>query len=340
MMKAAIYYGENDIRVEEKPIPVVGSTDVLVKNLRGGICDTDINIVKVGKGNMGISLGSEFGHEMVGDVVEIGADVPAEIKIGMRVGINPITAKKVGRRKSLECSGFSQYVLIEEARLNYNLYEIDKNVPVEVASLIEPMSVGRHGAFSANPQPEDHIVVMGAGPIGLLAAASLIAEGIKNVCVVDIDEWRLEKAAGIGALTVNSASSSIEEGLAGHFGTVNVYGIDVPNVDVFIDAAGAPILFETMMKIVKPKARISIIAVYKTDVPISLLQVMSKEVQVIGSSGYTHEDYAKVVQHLTSFKSELASLITHVYKLDDIQEAFNTAIEAKGTVKVVVDLTS
>lgn len=94
MMKAAIYYGKNDIRVEEKPMPVVGPTDVLVRNLRGGICGTDINIVKVGQGDMGISLGSEFGHEMVGEVVEIGSDVASEIHIGMRVGINPITAKK------------------------------------------------------------------------------------------------------------------------------------------------------------------------------------------------------------------------------------------------------
>ncbi|WP_315795780.1 zinc-dependent alcohol dehydrogenase [Paenibacillus sp. BIC5C1] len=339
MMKAAIYYGKNDIRVEERSTPVVGPRDVLVRNVRAGICGTDINIVKAGNGNMGISLGSEFGHEMVGDIVEIGSEVSAMIKIGMRVGINPITAKKAGRRKSLECSGFSQYVLIEDAELDYNLYQMDKTVSAEVASLIEPMSVGRHGAFSANPETEDHIVVMGAGPIGLLAAASLIAEGMKHVCVVDMDEWRLTKAAGLGALTVNTGETTLEEGLTRHYGSVNVYGVDVPDVDVFIDAAGAPVLFENMMKIVKPKARISIIAVYKSEVPISLQQIMSKEVQVKGSSGYTHEDFAKVVEHLTSFQEELSTLVTHVFKLDDIQKAFTTAIEAKGTVKVVIDLT-
>lgn len=228
---------------------------------------------------------------------------------------------------------------MEEAKLDYNLYEIDPSVPAEVASLIEPMSVGRHGAFSADPKPEDRIVVMGAGPIGLLAAASLIAEGMKQVCVVDIDEWRLAKAAGLGALTVNTSTTTLEEGLAAQYGTVNVYGVEVPNVDVYIDAAGAPVLFEKIMKIVKPQARISIIAVYKTEVPISLQQVMSKEVQVKGSSGYTHEDFSMVVKHLTHFHHELSTLVTQVYKLDDIQDAFNTAIQAKGTVKVVVDLT-
>ncbi|WP_246168244.1 zinc-dependent alcohol dehydrogenase [Paenibacillus antarcticus] len=338
MMKAAIYYGKNDIRLEERPIPSVGTKDVLVRNLRSGICGTDINIVKAGAGNMGISLGSEFGHEMVGEIVEVGTDVSSDIVVGMRVGINPITAKKVGRRKSLECSGFSQFVLIEDAALNHNLYEMNSNIPVEVAALMEPMSVGRHGAFSSNPGPTDKVVVLGAGPIGLSAAASLIAEGITNVCVVDIDDWRLGKAIELGAVTVNTTKESLEEGLIKQFGAINVYGQNVPNVDVFIDAAGAPILFDQVMKIIKPHARISIIAVYKNEVPISLAQIMSKEVQIKGASGYTHEDIAKVIEHLTSI-ANLSTIITQVYKLDDIQEAFNKAIDAKETIKVVVDLT-
>ncbi|WP_337101185.1 zinc-dependent alcohol dehydrogenase [Paenibacillus sp. YIM B09110] len=338
-MKAAIYYGKNDIRVEERAIPSIGPKDVLVRNLRSGICGTDINIVKVGAGNMGISLGSEFGHEMVGEVVEVGAEVSSSLTIGMHVGINPITAKKVGRYKSLECSGFSQYVVVEDAALDYNLYAMADSIPLEVAALMEPMSVGRHGAFSANPVPSDNIVVLGAGPIGLTAAASLIAEGMTKVCVVDIDEWRLNKAAELGALTVNTSKETIDEGLAKHFGIVSVYGQNVPNVDVFIDAAGAPPLFENVMKITKPQARISVIAVYKSEVPVSLVQLMSKEVQIKGASGYTHEDISKVVEHLGNQKDKLAGLITHVYKLDDIGEAFNKAIEAKGTVKVIVDMT-
>ncbi|KAI7257769.1 hypothetical protein KC345_g10709 [Hortaea werneckii] len=256
----------------------------------------------------------------------------------MQVGINPITAKKAGRRKSLECSGFSQYVLVENARLNHNLYEINKSVPVEVATLLEPMCVGRHGAFSADPKPEDRIVVLGAGPIGLLAAASLMAEGMQHVCVADIDEWRLSKAAGLGAATINTKVTTLAEGLTGLYGTVNVYGQEVPDVDVIIDAAGAPPLFDSVMKLVKPKARISIIAVYKSEVPVSLQQVMSKEVQIKGSSGYDHEDFVKVIEHLANHTDKLSTLITQVYRLDDIQEAFNTAIAAKETMKVIVDL--
>ncbi|EUJ23664.1 Zn-dependent dehydrogenase [Listeria grandensis FSL F6-0971] len=338
-MKAAVYYGKEGIRVEEKAIPQVGEKDVLVRNLRAGICGTDINIVRGGAGDRGISIGAEFGHEMVGEVVEIGTAVASEVTKGMIVGINPVTAKRAGRRQSLEASGFSEYVLIEDAALNYNLYDMGEDCSLESAVLIEPMSVGRHGAFRANPKPIDKIVVLGAGPIGMSAAASLIAEGFPNVCVVDTNDWRLKKAEHLGASVLNTMKQDLAPGLSEQFGEVNVYGQMVPDVDVFIDAAGAPVLFEQVMKIVKPGAKISIIAVYKDEVPVSLAQVMSKEVSIQGASGYTDGDIRKVVDHIINKKTDIATMVTQVFKLDDIEEAFRVAIKGEGTVKVIVDLT-
>ncbi|WP_353625697.1 zinc-binding dehydrogenase [Bacillus sp. JCM 19041] len=337
MMKVGIYNGQNDIGVEERPVPKIGPTDALIRVLMGGICGTDINIVKAGS-EMGIRFGSEFGHELFGEVVEVGSAVK-DVRVGMRVGVNPITAKKAGRRYSLEVGAFSEYVLIEEAALNYNLYLFDPSVLAKEGVLMEPMSVGFHGAFSVEPKQDENIVVLGAGPIGLSAAAGLIGEGIKNVCVVDMDEWRLAKAKELGAWTVNTSTHSLPDGLTTHFGTVNVYGVDTPNVDAFIDAAGAPPLFEQIMKLTKPHARIAIIAVYKNEVPISLAQIMSKEVKVIGASGYTHEDILKVISHINESKTTIATIVTDTFKLEDIQTAFSTAIKADKTIKVLVDLT-
>lgn len=338
MMKVGIYHGQNSVGIEERPMPQVGAKDALVRILAGGICGTDINIVKAGS-EMGIRFGSEFGHEMFGEIVELGSDAETDLKVGMRVGVNPITAKRAGRRYSLEVGAFSQYVLIEDAALNYNLYEFDDSVSATEAVLMEPMSVGFHGAFSVLPKLGEKIVVLGAGPIGLSAAAGLIGEGIKDVCVVDIDNWRLDKAKELGALTVNTSTETLAEGLIKHFGEVNVYGVSVPNVDAFVDAAGAPILFEQVMQIVKPQARIAIIAVYKNEVPISLAQVMSKEVNIVGASGYTHEDIVKVIEHINDKKTNISTMVTQTYKLEDIQAAFDKAIAAKETIKVIVDLT-
>lgn len=113
----------------------------------------------------------------------------------------------------------------------------------------------------------------------------------------------------------------------------------MPDVDALIDAAGAPVLFEQVMQIVKPFARIAIIAVYKNEVPISLAQVMSNEVKIIGASGYTNEDILKVIEHINEKKTKISLMVTQTYKLDELQNAFDKAIEAKETIKVMLDLT-
>ncbi|WP_044482115.1 zinc-dependent alcohol dehydrogenase [Paenibacillus antibioticophila] len=336
-MRAGIYHGLKDVRVEELPMPKIGPKDVLLRNLMGGICGTDINIVNAGT-EMGIRFGKEFGHELFGEVVETGSEVK-DVKVGMRVGVNPITGKRVGRMHSLEIGGFSQFVAIEDAELNYNLYEFSDGVSAEEAVLMEPMSVGFHGAFSTDPQPHENFVVLGAGPIGLSAAAGLIGEGIKHVVVVDIDDWRLSKAEELGTRTINTSKQDLATKLIEYFGTTDCYGHSVPNVDAFIDAAGAQPLFLQAFQLAKPNARFSIIAVYKQLVPVSFADIMSREIKIIGACGYSHEDIAKVVDHIERKKTPIATIVTHRYSLDELPQAFETAIAAKETIKVVVDLT-
>jgi len=339
-MRAAIYYGKEDVRVEEKPVPQVGENDVLVRNLRTGICGTDIGIYNFGGEIYGVDHGDEFGHEMVGEVVEVGSNITSAITVGMRVFVNPCTAKRVGTAKANAAAGFSEYVLIEDAKLNYNVYEIDPQVPVETAVLVEPLSVGTHGANRLQPNIDDNIVVLGGGTIGLSAAASLLAKGHKQVCVVDLDDWRLEKAAVIGAKTLNSRNEDLREGLITRFGSqINLLGQQVPDVDLYIDAAGAPPLLTACIEMAKTGSRLSLIATYKKEVSFNPSLIMMNEFGLFGSCGYTHEDITAVIDHLTKQKTKINEIVTHVYKLKDINEAFRVATEAKGALKVIIDLT-
>lgn len=338
MNKVGIYYGKQDVRVEERDIPTIGPKDVLVRVLVGGICGTDINIIKAGN-EMGIRFGQEFGHELFGEIAEVGEEVSSNIVKGLKVGVNPITATRAGRRYSLEVGAFSQYIVVEDAAIHYNLYPFKDDVNPYEAVLMEPMSVGFHGAFSVNPQAGEKIVVLGAGPIGLSAVAGLIGEGVTDIVVVDIDDWRLAKATELGAKTINTKNIALKDGLSELFGTVNVYGEDFPDVDAFVDAAGAPILFEQVMQIVKPNARYAVIAVYKSEVPISLSTVMSKEVKLVGASGYKNEDILKVIEHINDKITPISTIVTQVYPLDELQQAMDKAIAAKETIKVIVDLT-
>ncbi|BBI33788.1 zinc-dependent alcohol dehydrogenase [Cohnella abietis] len=339
-MKSTIYYGKEDIRVEERPLPVVGRADVLVKNLRAGICGTDIGIYNFGGELFNVASGDEIGHEMVGEVVEIGPDVSPEITLWMRVFVNPCTAKRSGLAKANAASGFSEYVLVEDAKLNYNIYEIAPSIPAEAAVLVEPLSVGTHGAFHLQPQVGEKVVVLGGGTIGMSAAASLIAEGIKQVCIVDIDDWRLEKAASLGALTLNSKNEDLAQGLINRFGSqTNLLGMQVPDVDLYVDAAGAPALLKGVIAMAKPKSRLSIIATYKQEVAIHPAMIMMNEFRMEGSCGYTHENITQVISHLTEQKTNIDEIVTHVFKLDQIDEAFKVATQAKEAIKVIIDLT-
>lgn len=339
-MKAAIYYGVQDLKVEELPIPTVGDHDILVKNLRAGICGTDIAVYNLGGHLFNVEPGEEFGHEMIGEVVEIGDKVSTDIALGMHVFVNPITAKKTGAAKSIAGCAFSQYILIEEAQLNYNIYEIDKKVLLEAAVLVEPMSVGTHGANVLQAKLDDRIVVFGAGPIGISAAASILAKGNQNVCIVDIDEWRLHKAATIGLHTLNTKKEDLADGLIRIFGSqINSMGQSIPNVDLYIDAAGAPALLQSTIAFAKPHSKMCIIAVYKKEISINPTAFMSNEFTLMGSRGYTQEDIIEVIDHLTEEKTTVATMVTQTFKLEDINEAFKVASEAKGTIKVIIDLT-
>ncbi|WP_238327410.1 hypothetical protein [Paenibacillus gorillae] len=99
-------------------------------------------------------------------------------------------------------------------------------------------------------------------------------------------------------------------------------------------------MFEQAFQLAKPNARFVIIAVYKQDVPLSFVEMMSKELKVIGASGYTHEDIARVVDHIEKKKTPITTMVTHVYPIDELPKAFDTALAGKETIKVLVDLTS
>lgn len=88
----------------------------------------------------------------------------------------------------------------------------------------------------------------------------------------------------------------------------------------------------------KPETRLAVIAVYQDDVPVSLAQVMSTEVQIIGAFGYTSDDILYVIDRLNEKKTPISPIVTQVSPLNELQRAFDTAIAAKDSIKVIVDV--
>ena len=156
-MKALIYKGIKDVVVEERPEPVCGDNDVIVQNIRSGICGSDVGAYLYGTLASGIFPDKEFGHEMAGLIHKTGNNVLG-IKTGQRVWVNPSTSV-IDTWDSDMAGAFSQYALVHNAKLNYNVYPLPEDLSFDDAVLIEPFAVGTHGKNRACCKANHNVLI-------------------------------------------------------------------------------------------------------------------------------------------------------------------------------------
>ena len=171
-MKAAIYLGRENVEVRELPNPVCGDNDVVIKNIYSSICGTDVAVYTHGP-NTGhrVEVGGEFGHETVSRIVAVGKNI-TDFKVGERVYPYPRYAKNDTKRAGT-IGGFSEYILVPEAKRDHSLYAVPDEIPDRLACLIEPFTVGCRAARRGQPKGGETAVVFGCGTIGLAAAVAL-----------------------------------------------------------------------------------------------------------------------------------------------------------------------
>ncbi len=209
-MPAAVYQRPGEVVVEEKPVPAPGPGEVLVEVDHCGICGSDIHMLLEGWGD---KPGLVAGHEFTGSIAALGDGVE-----GWDLGEAVVggTTPKCGRcRRCLEgkpsqCENrqgsivdghdgaFARYVLVRAAAL----VRLPEGVTAREAALAEPLAVALHGITRSGAEPGDSVMVIGAGPIGALSVAALVARGIGPVTVVEPGERRRELAAKLGAAKV------------------------------------------------------------------------------------------------------------------------------------------
>ena len=294
-MKALIYKDVKKIELQERAIPACGPNDIVVRNMRSGICGSDVSAYLHGTMSSGVFPHREFGHEMVGVVHEAGKNV-VNIPEGGRVFVNPNTAVEHPWDSDM-AGAFSQYVCIRNARLEHNVFMLPDSLSFDDAVLIEPFSVGTHGKNRPGIKPEQNVLIYGAGTIGLCALNALIAQGNKNVAVADLSEKRLNLAQNMGAIPCNPKKDDVCSYLKKYFGetasntpVVSMNGSTITlspsaalNIDAVIDCAGAPNIAGDFLNMAKSGAILSCIAVHKKEVPLNFRQIMSTEAVIMGS---------------------------------------------------------
>lgn len=334
-MKAAIYLGQSNVEVRELPAPVCGDNDVIIKNIYSSICGTDVAVYTHGP-NTGhkVTVGGEFGHETVSRIVEVGKNV-TEFKVGERVYPYPRYAKNDTRRAGT-IGGFSEYILVPEAKRDHSLYAVPEEISDRLACLIEPFTVGCRAARRGQPQKGESAVVFGCGTIGLAAAVALKYFGMDKVMLCDVSDFRLSIAEKLGFVACNTEKENFIEKATDYFGAAPSLTGTAPDIDCWIDAAGAESILDTFMQHGKIISRFVAVAVNNKPRQLDLLHMTYAQKSIIGSGGYFPEDVRDVMAIMASGKWSLESIITQEFPLERISEAIQTAANPDKAFNVTI----
>ena len=333
-MKLARIHGPDDVRLDEVPEPIAGPDDVILEVGACGICGSDVGYAKLGGVAGPTKDPFPIGHELAGTVIEVGEGCREIAKPGDRVALHP-GAAGFGLGNGGPEGGFTPKLLVRGAAQGRSLFRIPDEMSFAHGALAEPLGVGMHAVDQSEAKPGDRVAVLGAGPIGLAAIATLADRGIEDIVSVDFSETRLEIARALGAAeTVNPGQGDLWEGLGRIHGTSRLHWMELVGTNVFIEATGVGPLLADVVHRCAPQSRISVVALHRREVPIAFMDVLTKEVTIRGSIEYP-EDYSEMIRLIS--RRNLEPMITHRFGLDDFLEAFDVAKSPTSGAKVMIE---
>jgi L-iditol 2-dehydrogenase len=340
-MKAAVYYDIDDLRCEERPIPSIKPGEVLVKVKVCGLCGTDLSKIV----NKSADRGTVLGHEVVGEIQEVGKEVK-KFKKGERVFFahhvpcfichycqrGHHTLCKQFKETNIEPGGFTEHVRVPRLNVEKTMFSLPEAISYEEASLIEPIATVLRSLGKCNPQPTDAVVVIGAGPIGILHIQLLKRVfGSGEVIAVDLIDKRLTGAREFGAdEVVNPQKEDLPEKVK--------KVTEGKGVDLVIVAVGNVDALEEGIKVVRKGGKVEFFAECPPNSSLTLDPnlIYHSEVTLLGSYSSTPLEQRMALELLRLRKIEIKKLVTHRFPLEKISEAVKLAQEAKDCLKILI----
>jgi len=280
------------------------------------------------------------GHESAGQVLEVGSEVK-HLKAGDRVTIEPgVPCKscfhcKVGRYNLCPDVKFLATPPVDGSIANFIVhdasfcYKLEDHVTYEEGAMCEPLSVGIHACARANVQIGDRVLIMGAGPIGLVSLLSAKASGATKVTLVDLKPERLEVAKSLGADGVILATANIAE---------EIEKQDLGPIDVTIECSGAQPAVRTALAATRPGGVVVLVGMGSRDITLPLVEAAAREVDIRGVFRYANT-YPKALALITSGKIDVKPLITHRFAMNDVVKAFQVSKDmSDGAIKVMINI--
>ena len=351
-MLAAVLHGAHDLRIEQRIESAINPGEARVRVACGGICGSDLSYYHKGAvGDFRVREPLALGHEVAGEIVEI---APAEdiapspaIAVGMRVAINPsrpclgcgfCRAGRSNLCRHMRFLGsaavmphvqgaFSETVVVRADQC----VPVPADMPYRMAACAEPLAVALHGVSRAGPLVGRHVLIAGAGPIGLLCLAASLHAGAATVTVSDLLEAPLQTASAMGA-TDTACVQSDPERLA-------ELGSTLGGFDVALEATGSTASIAAMPALMRPGGRIVQLGMLPAGaVPLPASLLMAREIDLVGSFRF-HQEFDVAVAALASGRIDIAPILSASLPLVDAGAAFALASDRKrGAIKVHLEI--
>lgn len=344
-MKVAVYYSNDDVRIEERPVPHINDGEILVKMMASGICGTDVMQWYRQK-----KAPRVLGHEMAGEVVEIGKGVNSlnslnglnrSLKVGDRVFVSHhvpcyncrycsdgnYTACESLHTGNYEPGGFSEYIRVPAQNVKYGTFILPDSMTYAEAAMIEPLACVVAGQKQIEIKKGQTVLMIGSGMSGLMHIQMAKSKGAK-VIATDINKYRLAKALEFGADHVFNANEYSAEKLK----EINKNNL----AEHVIVCAGAKKAVEDAISSVDRKGEILFFAVPEGDINIPSPRFWRDEITVTFSYGAAPDDLKIAMEMIRLEAIKVKKMITHMIPLSDIQKGFKLVSEAKESLKVVI----
>ncbi len=341
MMKVARYYSGTDIRIEEAEVPGIHDGEVLVKVKKSGICGSDL-----ADWYMEPRAPAFFGHEPAGDIVKTGKGVEG-FKTGDRVFVHHhvpcfvchhcirghYTMCDTYKETAIYPGGFAEYIRVPALNLSRDTLKLPSKISYEEATMIEPIACCIKGMNRLDMHQGDTVAVIGAGFAGAVHVQLARIYGAGKIFAIDNVEYRLEKAVEFGAdHTVDFSKTNVRSYIEKHN---NGRG-----ADIVVLATHSLDALEQGFTIAGKGATLYLFAPYEPGVtiPVDLYRFFFREFLLVATYSSTPFDTRAALSLMETGRLRTRDLITHQFPMEEMNEALNTARQAKNSLKIVISI--
>ncbi|HEY4431664.1 MAG TPA: NAD(P)-dependent alcohol dehydrogenase [Paenibacillus sp.] len=341
-MNAAIMNEQLSIDVKQIDIPVPKDNEALIKVYCIGICGSDIHYYEHGRiGRYVVKEPIILGHELAGEVVEVGKNV-SNLTVGDRVAVEPgVTCGqcdycKSGRYNLCPDVVFLATPPVDGAWAEYivmpsdYLFKLPDSMSYEEGAMLEPLSVGFHAMMRGKVQPFDRVLITGLGPIGLLAGQAAKLFGVSEIFGTDVVPFRRQLAMEMG---FTAALDPVKENVEQRLNELT----NGSGVTLVVESSGNARAMADTIKLVRRGGRIVFVGLPADhEVPMDMGQFIDGEIDAYGVFRYANT-YPAAIQALQHSSLEIEKIVTHRFSLTDIQQALEVARKEKETsIKVMI----